>query len=229
MAIQSNTAHNDLLDPGDTGDVEFDDPQLENDTNLVWIWNDTSTTAAVGDIESITDTAGNDYVVLAAVSAAGGLALYLGAAIGIKSFGAGNVVTFKLSASAASGFYDSVIVEAVPCSEVLFAVNSDYGMGPQVPNASVSGTKAGEYAAMMMSDGNGTGISTLGAFGSNPATAIYVPDPNGDEWMIQEGVADGSDPILCTAGVSDDFWVAIVAILKESTVLANALFYGNNF
>jgi hypothetical protein len=230
QALQKATAHAGFLGPGESGGVELTSDSPSGRTNEFWIWalTDNGTTA---DLANVTDTAGNTYTILTAIGDPG-ITLYVAIALNIVHSSANtNTISFEVSATGPSCFWDVVAAQYGPSAGVrAVATNKDYGMGAQVPNVNLPGTSNNDIVTMMMSDGNGNGTSTTGSFGTNAASAIYAPDPNGDIWMIQDGLSNGSSPLVCTAGVSDDYWVCIALALKPagSTAPNDPIFFSNN-
>lgn len=210
---QKATGHLGSINPAASGTQSFGSAVTVGNRVCVCVWNDITTSASSGDF-TVTDNKGNTYTFQDANAATGGATECWVAECPVTTGGSSFTVSIKNNLSGAA-FIDAAIFEISGVS-VVRTHNSIFRYGGGVAQLAVTltGCSTNDFCLLFASDGNNVSfVSTVGAFGSNTATAQYIPDPNGDKWGVQTGLADGSSPMTCTidpAG-TDDFY-AIVAI-----------------
>lgn len=212
-AIQSLTAAN--VGNASPGQRTFSGAQAAGNTNVICIKADGQfATPTTGLVTSVTQT-GNTYAkqFFEGVPAGSAPAVWIFTCVGIAANSAGSVVTVNWTGP--NSFFTLTGAEYAPTGAVRTANGSgQFGGTAARPATTLTGTVTGDLVVMCGLTNNAS-MGGAGAVGAN--TANVVQYSSGDQFVMQDGLSDGTGTMTVKCGaLADDFWaVAAIAFIPS--------------
>jgi hypothetical protein len=194
--IQKNAGN---IGNGGSGSVSFSSNNTAGNT-LVLYANEINFGSGPGsgsDVTLISDTLGNSYgapIFAGNPNGGGQYGSFCWLVFGCK--GGANTITIHWS----TGNYFDLAVMEYPSSAGLRASGTAAVTSTAADAVSVTGAISGDVSVCMGNSNSGT-FGSPGFFGSNTAALVMTDSSSGagsDTWSIEEGLADGSSPMICS-------------------------------